>query len=83
LGDAHGVLLIAVRSYLAAFWSALSCAACTFSAWRWLLALWLLVKAEAASRLAMAEKLVMLVSSGGVGAVPDGQIICACRYRQK
>tara|TARA_R110000868_G_scaffold82610_4_gene233203 strand:- start:248 stop:394 length:147 start_codon:yes stop_codon:yes gene_type:complete len=48
-----------------------------------LLALWLLVKAEAASRLAMAEKLVMLVSSGGVGAVPDGQIICACRYRQK
>ena len=24
----------------------------------------------------MAEKLVMLMSSGGVGAVPDGQIIC-------
>jgi hypothetical protein len=48
-----------------------------------LLALWLLVNAEAASRLAMAEKLVMLMSSGGLGEVPDGQIICAWRYRQK
>lgn len=31
----------------------------------------------------MAEKLVMLMSSGEWGAVPDGQIICAWRYRQK
>jgi hypothetical protein len=42
----------------------LGCAVRVFSAWCWLLALELLLKADAASRLAMAEKLVMLVSSG-------------------
>jgi hypothetical protein len=54
-----------------------------FSTWCWLLAPELLLKADAASRLAMAEKRVMLMSSGWLGTVPDGQIIGVEHSAQK